>query len=118
MPKRYNLKPDYGPDHPKADPIKCPKCKSDNIAIRSRRIYFIKSIVCLAIIILCYFLFRSLRREDVDRVVILGVFICLIFSSLSLIIGLNYLIRALLTKETYFKCEYCKNNFGPAPTKM
>ena len=116
MPKRYNLKSAYNSNHSKINPIKCPKCKSDNITIRSRRNYLVKSIVCLVIIGFCCVVFSSLRNEEVDRVVIIGVFGCLICSSLSLILGLNYLIRGLLIKETNFTCEYCKNKFRPAPT--
>jgi hypothetical protein len=112
MPKRYDLNAIFLSKDRKV-PIKCAKCKSDNITLRSRRTYFIKSSACLIVILFCYLLFNSLRKEDIDSVVIIGVLGSVLFSSLSLVLSLYYFLKGILTKETSYKCEHCKNQFKP-----
>jgi hypothetical protein len=111
-PKRYNLKPSVNPNKPKAPSVKCPECKSENIKIRSKRRYFLKAAACLVVILFCYVMFNSLRSEkDIDPVIIVGVLGSLLFSYLSVILGLYYFIKGILTMETSYRCRYCKNTF-------
>ena len=90
--------------------LQCPKCKSDAVAIHSRRKYFIKSAICFVLIPLCYLEFNSLAQEnDIDPVIIIGVLGSTILSASALIFGIYYFIKALITKETIYKCEHCKS---------
>jgi len=90
--------------------LQCPNCKSDNVAIYSRRKYFVKSAICSALILLCYLEFKGLASEnDVDPVIIIGVLGSLILSALALIFGIYYFIKALTAKETIYKCNHCKS---------
>ena len=90
--------------------LQCPGCECFRIKKYSRRKYFIKSVVCLVLILLCYLEFNALIAEnDVDRVILIGLFGSLILSVLAVIFGILYFIKAVLTKETIYKCEYCKS---------
>jgi len=90
--------------------LQCPKCKSDAVTIHSRRKYFIKSAICSIPILLCYLEFKSLAGDnDIDPIIIIGVLGSVILCLLALVLGVYYFISALMTKETIYKCEYCKN---------
>ena len=90
--------------------FQCPKCKSSNITVRSKSKYFRNSAICLVVIVLCYLEFNGLSEEsDVDRAVLLVFFMAAGTSILCLVGSFYYFIKALLIKETIYKCEYCKS---------
>jgi len=93
--------------------LQCPNCKSDNVTIYSKKKYFIKSVICFIIILFCYLEFSSLAGEnDIDPVIIIGVLGSIILSTLALIFGIYYFIKAVKAKETIYKCDHCKNKIG------
>ncbi len=90
--------------------FKCPKCKSSNVTIQSKSIYFRNAAIFLVIVLLCYIEFNSLTVEkDVDRVVILGFLLSGSAFVLCLIASLYYFISAFLIKKTIYRCQYCKS---------
>jgi hypothetical protein len=52
-----------------------------------------------------------LKDENVDGVVIIGIFGSLFFSSLSLMFGIYYFVKGIRQKDTLFHCADCKNTF-------
>jgi hypothetical protein len=69
-------------------------------------------VVCLAIILLCYLEFYSLRQENnINPVIIIEVLVSALTAALSIIFGIYYSIKGLLIKKTYYKCRYCKHRF-------
>ena len=91
--------------------VQCPKCKSDIIQITSRVQYFVRSATYFAVILLCCLLYNSLKDEYPDVVVFIFTLVCLGFSCLSVVLGVNYLLRGIRTKETSYECEYCSRKF-------
>ena len=91
--------------------IHCPKCKSDNVYVQSRRKFFFRSAVCLIIILFCFFLFYGIENEDFGPPVIIGVIGGLISLPLSFVFGIYYLVKGILQKQTNYKCGHCKNKF-------
>jgi hypothetical protein len=89
----------------------CPRCKSDYITTYSRLRYFIKAIICAAVIFGCYLEYKSLRAGYVDSVVVAGVVGCFILAGVALGMGLYYLIKSISIKGTNYYCEHCKNKF-------
>jgi hypothetical protein len=91
--------------------IHCPKCKSGNVTHRSRQKYFFRAAGCLAVILLCFLIADGLRNQDIDGVVIIGIFGSLFFFSLSVAVGIYYLVKGIRQKQTNYHCGYCKNKF-------
>lgn len=92
--------------------VKCPKCKSDFVRSYTRRKYFIKSIVCFLVIVLCWIEFAGLLKEnDIDPVIIIGLVGNPCLAVLSLISGIYLAVKGFSARETKYKCEYCKNRF-------
>ena len=89
----------------------CPECKSDHIRFRSRRNYIIKAILCTGMILLCYYGFRDFMTEEVDPVVLIGLFIFVVAGLISVILLVNNGVRAVLIKTPDYKCVYCKSAF-------
>ena len=89
----------------------CPECKSANIKLSSGRRCFFKSAGCLVVILLCCLLVYGLKDEEVDGVVIIGIFGNAVLVCLFLIAGTYYLIKGILTKETGYLCKFCDNRF-------
>jgi transposase-like protein len=96
----------------KAMKVKCPKCKSDFVRSYTKRKYFIKSIACFLVIVLCWVEFIGLLKEDdIDPVIIIGLLGSPCLAVFSLISGVYFAIKGFSAKETKYKCEYCKNKF-------
>ncbi|MDB4918098.1 MAG: hypothetical protein JWQ54_81 [Mucilaginibacter sp.] len=111
-PKRYNLKPPVDPNKPVAPSKKCPECKSRNIKIRSRRRYFLKSALCAVIAVPYWVLLLNLKEEDIpEPPASIMLLILLMFSGLLASYGLYCFVRALVTKQTSYRCRYCKTRF-------
>jgi hypothetical protein len=92
--------------------IHCPNCKIASPRKYSKRIYFIKAAVCLAVIVLCYFEFNSLYKEkDVDPPILVGLLVSPIMALASFIFGGIFFIKGLLIKNSFYKCRYCKHSF-------
>ena len=89
----------------------CPRCKSDYITTYSRLRYFVKTIICAAIILGCYLEYKSLRAGYLDSIVVAGVVGCLILSGVALCFGVSYLIKGIFIKETNYYCNHCKHKF-------
>jgi hypothetical protein len=53
----------------------------------------------------------GLKNENIDGVVIIGIFGSIFFSSLSLMFGIFYFVKGIRQKETNYHCGYCKNKF-------
>jgi len=91
--------------------VHCPNCKSDIIKTESRLKYFVRSASCFAIVILSFLLFNSMGDDDADTITTLGFYVFLIFAGLSVVFGINYIIKGLRVKETSYECEYCTRKF-------
>jgi hypothetical protein len=95
-PKRYNLKPPVDPNKPVVPSKKCPECKSRNIKMRSRRRYFLKSAVCVVVVLPYWLLLINLKEEDIPEppgTIMLA--LLLILSCLLACYGLYCFVRAL-----------------------
>ncbi|MDP9080565.1 MAG: hypothetical protein M3O71_24330 [Bacteroidota bacterium] len=111
-PKRYNLKSPVDPGKPKLPTQKCPECKSRNIKIISRRRYLLKSAVCAIVVLPYWLLVLNLKDDDIpDPPAGIMLLAFLAFTIPVAVYGVYFLVRALLIKQTSYKCRYCKNKF-------
>lgn len=111
-PKRYNLKPPVDPNKPTSPSIRCPKCKSKNVKVISRRRYFLKSAACAIIALPYWFLLLSLKEQDIpEPPATIMLLVILILSFPLAVYGLYCFISGILIKQTSYKCRYCKNRF-------
>jgi DNA-directed RNA polymerase subunit RPC12/RpoP len=89
----------------------CPKCKSDNVSIQSRRKFFSRSVVCLVTILFCFYVVSGLKNEDPDPTVLIGMAGSFVGFLIASTVGIYYLIKGILQKQTNYKCGHCKNKF-------
>ncbi|MCR8559824.1 hypothetical protein KXD93_19395 [Mucilaginibacter sp. BJC16-A38] len=111
-PKRYNLKPPVDPSKPKLPAQKCPECKSRNIKVMSRRRYLLKSAVCTIVVLPYWLLLLNLKDDDIPGPpagIMLLAFLA--FTIPVAVYGVYFLVRALLIKQTNYRCRHCKNKF-------
>lgn len=91
----------------------CPKCKADNIKLRSRRIYLKRILFCLAAFALCGLLLFAIFNEDNNEggTVLLAFLFATGMMLILLIVILIWLVRAIITKKATYKCSNCGNIF-------
>ena len=90
----------------------CPKCKSANINLRSKRVFLIRFGICLIVFYIGYWFYNGILKEtDVDGVVIVGVYSGLVTMAISAVMSTIWIVWAIITTKPAYKCMYCKNIF-------
>lgn len=90
--------------------LRCPKCKSDHVTIRSRRKYLLWTAIWLSGVALCGLLFKNLLGQDLDIVVMIGIFGCPLIALILFGLGIYNLIKAIRSKSIAYYCGYCESN--------
>jgi hypothetical protein len=90
---------------------RCPKCKSDLLEETSRRRYLLPIAICIAIILLCLFIYRRLSKQEMDIMMLSGIAACAIIAGIALVIGIVNVVKALRIKETLYRCRFCEHKF-------
>jgi amino acid permease len=88
--------------------IKCPKCQIADTTVYSKRKYFIRFGISVIAMLLGTVLVYGLYGGDIAPQTIVGFFFGAILSFTSLFFVIFYFIRAILKKETSYKCNHCK----------
>lgn len=79
---------------------------------RSRLIFLKRFVICLTIFGFGCWIYNSILQEkDVDGVVIMGVLMSIVTMAVSAIMGVIWMVWAIITKRTTYKCAYCKAIF-------
>ena len=69
--------------------------------------------MCAAIVIPYWLLLLNLKEEDIPEPPAGAMLVLILVLSVPVALyGLYSLARALLTKQTTYKCRYCKNKFN------
>src|SRR3569833_1299709 len=89
----------------------CPKCKSENITLRSRRKYLLIAAACLAALLLSCLFFYAAYILDGGIGALLATGMGTILFFIALTAGLYNLIKGVFTKGTSYRCEFCNNTF-------
>ena len=88
----------------------CPQCKSTDVKFYSKRKYFLRLAICVAVVLYSLATIISLIGNQnagaLFGAICSGILICL-----SVILGIYYLIRGICIRDRYYKCGYCKNRF-------
>jgi hypothetical protein len=93
--------------------LQCPQCKCENIAVHSRRRYFLLAAVCFVFVLLGYLVIRTplLKPGEWNA----GIMLFIILSETAFCIGITltiyYLALGILKKHTTYFCRSCKHNF-------
>ncbi|HEY9000912.1 MAG TPA: hypothetical protein VIM89_06145 [Mucilaginibacter sp.] len=96
--------------------LQCPKCKCENIAVHSRRRYFLFAAVCFVFIVLGYLVIRAplLKPGEWNA----GLMLFIIFSEtvfcIGIILAIYYIALGVLKKHTTYFCRSCKHDFDHA----
>lgn len=79
---------------------------------RSRLIFLKRFGICLIIFGFGYWIYDGMLQEkDVDGVVIIGLLMGIVTMAISAIMGVIWMLWAIVTKKPAYKCAYCKNIF-------
>lgn len=93
--------------------LQCPECKCENIAVHSRKRYFLLAAVCFVFIFLSYLVIRTplLKPGEWNA----GLMLFIIFSEtvfcIGIILAIYYIALALLKKHTTYFCRSCRHDF-------
>lgn len=93
--------------------LQCPECKCENIAVHSRRRYFLFAAVCVVFILLSYQVIRTPLLKPGEWSA--GLMLFIIFSEtvfcIGIILAIYYIALAILKKHTTYFCRNCKHDF-------
>jgi len=90
----------------------CPKCKSLNVEVNSKRKFFLSAVLYAVVVVIFVIPCVLIDDKDIDGLIPLGLVCFLIIAAIALLAFLYNLIRGLIVKQTIYKCRYCKNKFG------
>jgi len=93
--------------------LQCPECKCDNIAVQSRRRYFLWAAVCLGFILLGYLVIRTplLRPGEWNAWLMVLIILSETMFCISIILAVYYIVLGVMKKHTTYFCRSCKHDF-------
>jgi len=96
--------------------LQCPECKCENIAVHSKRRYFLYAAICLFFVMLGYLVIRTPLLKPGEWNASLMMFI--IFSEtvfcIGIVLAIYYIALGILKKHTTYFCRSCKHEFDHA----
>jgi len=93
--------------------LQCPGCKSEHIAVQSRRRYISWAVVCLAIIFVSYLVIRAplLKPGEWNAAIMVFIIASETAFCISIILGVYYLALGIFKRHTTYFCRDCKQVF-------
>ena len=93
--------------------LQCPECKCENIAVHSRRRYFLLAAVCLVFVLLGYLVIRTpiLKPGEWNAGLMLFIIFAETVFCIGIILAIYYIALGVLKKHTTYFCRSCKHDF-------
>jgi len=96
--------------------LQCPECKCENIAVHSRRRYFLYAALCFVFILLGYVVIRTplLKPGEWNAGLMLLIILSETVFCIGIVLAIYYIALGVLKKHTTYFCRSCKHDFDHA----
>jgi hypothetical protein len=93
--------------------LQCPKCHCENIAVYSRRRYFLWAAVCFVFILLGYLVIRTplLKPGEWDAGLMLFIILSETVFCIGIVMAVYFVALGVLKKHASYMCRSCKHAF-------